>query len=180
MSIQQFKELQLRHVLELYQLLYQQNQYKKTKLLELKQQLERQLEQQLEQHLEQHLEQQLEQQLKQQFEQQGMQLLRKQDQEFRLFLHPASQKIEKDKMRPRKYSLHACNSCCRAHQACVIEESSASCSRCIEKNFECTFKRIRKKRGRPKKKSKENSNGHQCCYSSNEPIPDLREGSSAF
>ncbi|CAJ0748080.1 5866_t:CDS:2 [Entrophospora sp. SA101] len=160
MSIQQFKELQLRHVLELYQLLYQQNQYKKTKLLELKQQLERQLEQQLEQHLEQHLEQQLEQQLKQQFEQQGMQLLRKQDQEFRLFLHPASQKIEKDKMRP--------------------QESSASCSRCIEKNFECTFKRIRKKRGRPKKKSKENSNGHQCCYSSNEPIPDLREGSSAF
>ncbi|CAJ0636671.1 9177_t:CDS:2 [Entrophospora sp. SA101] len=153
MSIQQFKELQLRHVLELYQLLYQQNQYKKTKLLELKQQLERQLEQQLEQHLEQHLEQQLEQQLKQQFEQQGMQLLRKQDQEFRLFLHPASQKIEKDKMRPLGV---------------------------LRKILNALLKGFAKKRGRPKKKSKENSNGHQCCYSSNEPIPDLREGSSAF
>ncbi|CAJ0636675.1 9180_t:CDS:2 [Entrophospora sp. SA101] len=93
-------------------------------------------------------------------------------------------------MGPRRYSLLACDSCNKGHQACVMEKGSAFCNRCIDKKKKCTFFGPREKRGRkPHRKDKQkescdNSNVNiiniavddQRCYSSSEPIPDLREG----
>nr|CAG8499210.1 3401_t:CDS:2 [Entrophospora candida] len=139
---------------------------------------------------------QLQQQLKQLQERIMSQLKLSQDEQKKAFLSFLQQQTclppqqsKKDKIGPRRYSLLACDSCNKGHQACVIEKGSTSCNRCIGKK-KCTFVGDRRKRGRksPKedeqKESCDNSNvniinvavGDQCCYSSSEPIPDLREG----
>nr|CAG8609473.1 13467_t:CDS:2 [Entrophospora candida] len=108
------------------------------------------------------------------------QLQYQQRQELLLLLTcPPPQQTKKGKMRPFKYTLRACDSCNKGRQACVMEEGSAFCNRCIDKKSKCTFDRIIKKRGRKPKKNSDNKNGHQCCYSGSEPLAngrDLREG----
>nr|CAG8499268.1 3404_t:CDS:2 [Entrophospora candida] len=103
--------------------------------------------------------------------QESQELQRKQDLEFLLFLNPS-----------RKNISNACIRCRKSHLKCKIEESSASCDWCTEKEFECTFTKPTK-RGRKPKENSDNRNGHQCCYSSSEPLAnvhDLHKGSQCF